>query len=149
MARSPKNYFKKRFNVTKWVGADSLKQNASMLKDIVSSDKSPEGIEKKKQIKKMSFEELIQANQWTNSDIEQNKKYQVKMSYGFLAFAGLLLIFACYLFIASNTFGGIFTLVFMLLSLAYAYQAWVSYEQLKQHKIRINIKKSFLSLFRK
>lgn len=149
MALNPKNYFKKRFNVAKWIGADELKKNASMLKDLVKPQKSTEEIIEKQQAKTMSFEELIQVNQWTNSDIEKNKLYQTRMCYGFLTFSGIVLLIAIYMFFTSNIFGGIFSLIFMLLGLAYAYQAWVSYEQLKQRKIRINVRASFLALFKK
>jgi|GEM_PF-5198689 len=149
MASKSKNYFKNRFNVSKWIGADSIKENAHMLKTLVKNDESPEQLAEKKQSKNMSFEEIIQVNHWSNSDIEKNKKYQKKMCYGFLAFAAVLAILAIYLFVISNIFGGIFSLVFMLLCLAYTYQSWISYEQLKQRKIRINIKKSFLALFKR
>jgi hypothetical protein len=149
MALNPKNYIKKRFNFAKWVGADELKQNASMLKDLVKPQKSTEEIIENKQAKTMSFEELIQVNQWTNSDIEKNKIYQVRMCYGFLTFSAIILLIAIYLFIISNIFGGIFSLIFMLLGLAYAYQSWVSYEQLKQRKIRIRVRASFVALFKK
>ena len=149
MASNPKGYFKKRFNISKWIGADHLIENASLLKNIVSPTKTPEEISEKNKTKNMSFEEIIQLNQWSGSDIENNKKHQKRMSFGFIAFSCVLLAIAIYLFITNNFFGGLFSLAFMLLSLAYAYQSWVSFEQLKQHKIRINVKASFLSLFKK
>lgn len=149
MGLIPKNYIKKRFNVSKWVGASQIKDNATMLKELVKPEKTAEEVIRKQQAKHMSFEELIQVNQWSPSDIEKNKTYQKKMSYGFLIFAGILLLLAIYLFFTGNIFGGIFSLVFMLLGLAYAYQSWVSFEQLKQHKIRINVRASLLSLFKK
>ena len=146
MAWGPKNYFKKRFNVSQWIGSDEIKRNASMITKLLKSDKQ-ERAKNNSKIKNMSFEEIIQTNQWSQTDIEKNKIYQVRMCYGFLAFAGVILLIAMYFFLTSNIFGGLFSLLFMLLGLAYAYQAWVSYEQLKQCKIRINIKASLLSLF--
>lgn len=145
----PKNYIKKRFNIAKMIGFDQVKHNASLIKDLAQPDKSLEDKIRKKQARKMSFEELIQTNQWTQADIAKNIKHQIRMCLGFLAFAGVLLLLAIYLFSASNHFGGFFTIVFMLLGLAYAYQAWVSSEQLKQRKIRIAVKSSFFSLFKK
>ena len=149
MALYPKKYLKKRFNVSKWIGSDSLKENAKMLKELLAPKKTAEQVVQKMQAKQMSFEELIQVNQWSKSDIQRNSKHQKQMVFGFLAFACVLLAIAIYLFIIANTFGGVFALVFMLLSLAYSYQSCVSFEQLKQQTIRINVKASFLSLFKK
>jgi hypothetical protein len=149
MALNPKNFLKKRFDVSKWIGSDTLKENALMIKALASSNLSAKQVAEKKQAAHMSFEELIQLHRWSASDIKKNKAHQKHMIFGFIGFSGILLAIAIYLFIISNIFGGVFTLVFMLLSLAYAYQSWVSFEQLKQHKIRINVKASFLSLFKK
>ena len=52
-----------------------------MLKDLVKPQKSTEQIIEKKQAKTMSFEELIQANQWSNSDIEKNKNGRSKLIF--------------------------------------------------------------------
>jgi VIT1/CCC1 family predicted Fe2+/Mn2+ transporter len=149
MLEGPKNYIKKRFNVAKWAGVDQVKHNASLIKKLATNEADVETKVSKKQTRKMSFEELMQANQWTEADIKKNIRYQIRMSYGFLAFSGVLLLIAFYLFSVGNWFGGLFSLVFMCLGLAYAYQAWVSSEQLKQRKIRIAVKASFFALFKK
>ena len=148
MAKTP-GYIKKRFNVSKWVGYDQVKHNATLIKQIAKPNKNTEEKIRDLQAKRMSFEELIQANQWSPNDIKKNIKHQKRMSLCFLGFAALLLLLAIYLFAENNIFGGIFTLVFILLGVAYAYQAWVSYEQLTQQKIRIAVKASFIALFKK
>ena len=117
-----------------------------LIDHVTACEKTSEETIQADQARKMSFEELIQANQWTESDIEKNLKHQLSMCYGFLAFAGVLFILAIVLFILGNLFGGAFTILFMCLGVAYAYQSWVSSEQLKQRKIRINVRESLRAL---
>ncbi len=125
------------FNVRRWVAWDDI---VGFGKMIVFLFKGVTKLPRKGAAQDETFDQVVNRLGLTEQDIKQNMQIRLRAVLIYLALALGLIIYMVYMMINSHWLAGIFCILLIMLSLAYAFRDHVWYTEMKHRKFHCTVK---------
>jgi Leu/Phe-tRNA-protein transferase len=141
-----RRFFKKQFNVKKWIDADNMKRSASMTKDIVRSFMLAHR-QRQDVHTGDSFESVIERQGLTEEDLQHQQKTSLNVSYAYFGLGIAMVVYSCFQFYSPHILGGMMTLVLGAVFLTYGLKEYTHYYQIRYRVLKFKIADCLKALF--
>ncbi len=141
---------KKVFNVKRWISFEQLARSSFTVKDLAKAslgEKVDPAIQR--QLKHMSFEEIMQFYQLSEQDIITRQQLHRKNGWMFMAFTLLPWAYAYIQYQWHNPLGIIMCVLSGILTFSYGLRERLYAERLKKRALKYSFKDMFRNMFKR
>ncbi|OGO97413.1 MAG: hypothetical protein A3F41_05165 [Coxiella sp. RIFCSPHIGHO2_12_FULL_44_14] len=135
-------------NPLRWAGADQLKENGHVLKQLTDRLFHPNSVDNTASPHRETFEECLQRLGMDEEALKKRMKTARTFVRVCLGLSAVLLLYSFYLFASHLILSGLVTLILFFLLLAYVFREHFNYFQMKERRLGCTFKEWFNSLWK-